>query len=252
MQEGNARVASKILRMPSRAPGTPARIRAMDARRERGDNGRPAPAGRPSLHRSAMRHLATLSLLLAAVAPHASRAHDRAPEPAAAATPAAPEEVPLVAYPLLSPETGMWRSARFGMTVEEVLAAFPGEAARLDPVLKLEDGNEVVVGIDRHQLLGVAFRVRFIFSGGKLALVSLRTLPDQYAKPETFERLAKHVAEQVRRRGEGSQDDNFIDLRQVRWKLRSTQVDLKYIPGVVVLLYHPPEAAGAGEKAGAR
>jgi hypothetical protein len=135
-----------------------------------------------------------------------------------------------------------WRSVDWGMTVEEVLKAFPGEAVRLDPEETLADGNTVAVAIDRYPVLDQKLRVRFVFSGGKLALVSLRTQPDRYAQPEYFAEVEKHLAAGFGGPGESSTDDNFIDLRQTRWRLPTRTADLKYIPGVVVILYYP--AAG--------
>src|SRR5512142_2089327 len=74
----------------------------------------------------------------------------------------------------IAPSGDGWRKARWGMTVEEVLKAFPGEAKRLDPELKLKDGNVVAAGIDGYSVASRAFDVRFVFEGGKLAIVSLR------------------------------------------------------------------------------
>jgi hypothetical protein len=124
------------------------------------------------------------------------------------------------------------------MTVEEVLRAFPGEARRLDPAERLADGNVVAAAIERFEVASTSFRVRFVFEGGKLALVSLRTPPDEYAAPEAFERLERHLAATFGAAGEVSRDDSFIDLRQTRWKLARGAVDLKYIPGVLVILHH--------------
>jgi hypothetical protein len=159
---------------------------------------------------------------------------------------AAPPEK--AASPIASPEdgNGEWRASRWGMTAEEVLRAFPGEARRLDPQEKLLDGNVVAVGIEHHELAWQDFRVRFVFENGKLALVSLRTPPDAYAKPEVFERVRAHLDEAFGRKGEYTSDENFIDMRQVRWRLPRGSVDLKFIPGVVVILYYRPGVKPAG------
>jgi hypothetical protein len=137
-----------------------------------------------------------------------------------------------------------WRAARWGMTVDEVVAAFPGEASKLDPPQTLADGNVVAVGIEKHLLDGQSLRVRFVFAGGRLALVSLRTPPDAYAQPEAFTRLQERLTAELGPPAAQDADDNLIDLRQTRWVRGGTAVDLKYIPGVVVVLYHPsPDAA---------
>jgi hypothetical protein len=138
-----------------------------------------------------------------------------------------------------------WGAARWGMSVDEVLRAFPGEAVKLDPEERLSDGNVVAVGIERRAVAGQAFRVRFVFEKGQLALVSLRTLPQGYAEPEVYERMEAHLSETLGPPVARDRDDNFIDLRQTRWRLPDAGVDLKYIPGVVVVLYHPGEAQQA-------
>lgn len=148
----------------------------------------------------------------------------------------------------LAPETGEWRAARWGMTVEEVLGAFPGEAARIAPELKLADGNSVAAGIERHELGGHAFRVRFIFEGGKLALVSLLAGHEKFVGPEAFEAMRRVLADRFQGPGELSKDDAFIDMRQVRWVLPRGRVDLKFIPGKLVVLHSRPEAEPAQGK----
>ena len=135
-----------------------------------------------------------------------------------------------------------WRAARWGMSEDEVLKAFPGEAGRLEQVLKLPDGNTVALGIQKYAIGATDFRVRFVFDrSGKLALVSLRTDPKAYAKPEVFEATRKALAERLGSPGAESSDDNFVDLRQVSWWTRRDRVDLKYVDGTVVVLYSPTD-----------
>ncbi len=149
--------------------------------------------------------------------------------PARAAAPAAPGE-------------GGWRAARWGMTQDEVLAAFPGEASRLEGAVKLADGNTVAVGIEKHAIGGTDFRVRFVFDpAGKLALVSLRTDPKTYAKPEVFLAARKALEQRLGAPGAESSDDNFVDLRQVTWWTPRDRVDLKHVNGTVVVLYSPTD-----------
>lgn len=132
-----------------------------------------------------------------------------------------------------------WRGARWGMGVEEVLASFPGEASRLPSEVKLEDGHVVSAGIERFDLGGVELRVRFVFSQSRLALVSLRTPPQKPVDAAVYDKLRRHLAEALGGAGEESKDDNFVDMRQTRWERGTTRIDLKYIPGTVVVLYSP-------------
>ncbi len=144
--------------------------------------------------------------------------------------------------PVANADDGGWRAARWGMTQDEVLKAFPTEAKPLDPPLKLADANKVAIGIDKHAIGATEFLAKFVFDpAGKLALVSLRTDPKTYAKAEVFEATRKALAEQLGKPGSESSDDNFVDLRQVSWWTKRDRVDLKYVDGVVVVLYSPTD-----------
>lgn len=137
------------------------------------------------------------------------------------------------------PAPGGWRAARFGMTPDEVLAAFPKEAVRISPEVKLADGNTIPVGIDGYVLEGLAFDVRFVFTGGKLALVSLRTPARKPADAEAYARLRDALARQWGPPLEETKDAAFIDMRQARWDRGPDRADLKYIPGVVAMIFYP-------------
>lgn len=134
-----------------------------------------------------------------------------------------------------------WQRLRWGMTVDEVLAAVPG-SVRIEPAPRLADGNVVAVGLDRLEVATAAFRVRFIFEGPGLALVSLRTAPDRYADGAAFDAVARHLEASWGAPSEVTRDADLVELRQTRWQLGRSTVDLKYIPGVVVILYHPAPA----------
>ena len=158
--------------------------------------------------------------------------------------------LPAVARAQAAPKAE-WRSARWGMTIDEVLKAFPGEAKRLETPLRLADGNVVAAGIDRHVLAGTAFRVRFVFdSSGGLVLVSLRTPESDYAKPEAIEAVEKALADRLGPPTWSGTSAEFVDMRQTTWKGPSGRVDLKWIPGVIVVMHaapsqQPPVAAPA-------
>lgn len=135
-----------------------------------------------------------------------------------------------------------WRAARFGMTPEEVLAAFPKEATRISPEVKLADGAIVAVGIDGFAFEGLTFDVRFVFAGGKLSLVSLRTPQKKYVDADAYARLHDSLVKQWGAPLEDTKDDAFVDLRQTRWNRGPERADLKYIPGVVAMIFYPRPA----------
>lgn len=138
-----------------------------------------------------------------------------------------------------------WRTARWGMTVEEVLRAFPGEATRLERSIALADGRVVAAGIDGHGVGPDRFQVRFVFEAGRLALVSLRTPERTYAPADRYAAVGALLAHELGGPGEETRDDTLVDLRQRRWEIGATRVDLEYIPGVVVVLYSPLAGAAA-------
>jgi hypothetical protein len=137
---------------------------------------------------------------------------------------------------------GDWRAARWGMTEDEVLKAFAGEAVRLEKRETLADGNVVALGIEKQTIRGTEFRVRFVFDpAGKLALVSLRTPPQKYATPEVFAATREALSERLGPPAASSSDDNFIDMRQASWWTARSRVDAKFIPGVVAVIYAPTD-----------
>jgi hypothetical protein len=139
-----------------------------------------------------------------------------------------------------------WGAARFGMTPDEVVVALRGEAVHLKPTVNLPDGNVVAVGIDGQAFEGLKVNVRFVFHEGKLALVSLRTLQGQYAEPAAYEATRKALLERWGKPIESASDANFIDMRQTRWDRGGSRVDLKYIPGVVAIVFYPAPAKRPG------
>ena len=137
------------------------------------------------------------------------------------------------------PPPEAWRAARWGMTPDEVLGVFPKEAFRPDPEVKLADGNVIAAAIDGFAFEGLNFDVRFIFTKGKLSLVSLRTPQKQPVDADAYARLRDALVKKWGPPLEETKDDAFIDMRQARWNRESGRADLKYIPGVVVLIHYP-------------
>lgn len=154
----------------------------------------------------------------------------------------APARTPADAAPAPAAMPG-WRAARFGMTPAEVLAAFPKEASAVSPPVKLADDNTIEARIDGFAFEGQTFDVRFIFEGGKLALVSLRTPQKTYVDADAYGRLREALVKAWGAPLEDTADANFIDMRQTRWNRGADRADLKYIPGVVAIIHYPRPAA---------
>jgi hypothetical protein len=140
-------------------------------------------------------------------------------------------------------EPGDWRAARWGMTEDEVVRALAGTAKKLPEPVKLADGNVIALEASDELVGGFAFQVRLVFdASGKLALVSLKSDPARSLRADAFEAVRKAVTEKLGRAGVYSSDDNFIDMRQETWRTPRTRVDVKYIPGSVVVMYSPNDA----------
>lgn len=160
-----------------------------------------------------------------------------------AEAPAAPAAAPsAAASPLAAPlldAASAWRTARWGMTAEEVVRAFPGQARKLAPEQRLADGKVVAVGIDAVAVDGLTYRVHFLFEGGKLALVSLKSLPAKLAAGSDYEALRARLAKETGQPGQERPPEGTVDYREIRFAAGGTAVDVKYLDGTLVLLYHP-------------
>jgi hypothetical protein len=145
---------------------------------------------------------------------------------------------------------GSWPDLRWGMTEPQVLAALPGRAARLDAPETLADGRVVSMGLEHFEVGGVDFRVRFVFAQGKLALVALKNYPARLATPDDYDRLHALLATKLAGAGTEVRESSVVDYRQARWDAAGERVDLKYIPGQLVLQHSPPVAAAPGPSPG--
>jgi hypothetical protein len=92
----------------------------------------------------------------------------------------------------------VWRAARWGMTRAEVLAAFPGEAQRLDPPVAFgpQAPGASDVAIPAYELDGMKFRALFGFEADALNRVHLSAIKAAEATCGDLERLLteKHTA----------------------------------------------------------
>ena len=141
-----------------------------------------------------------------------------------------------------APDATAWRGARWGMTPEEVLKAFPSEVKALPRPVPLPNGEVVLLGIDEVTVGGTRFEVRFVFGGGKLRLVSLRTPEKDHPEEQVYAALLRQLQAEMGSPGEENKDDRVVDTRVTRWVVGGTRIDLKYIPGLVVILRSPAPA----------
>ena len=85
---------------------------------------------------------------------------------------AAPTTIPPTTLPSPPP---VWRAARWGMTKAELLAAFPGEAQRLEQPADFgpKGAGSTDVAIPAYEIGGTKFRVLFGFDGDALTRIHL-------------------------------------------------------------------------------
>jgi hypothetical protein len=160
-----------------------------------------------------------------------------------------------------------WNRARWGMTEDEVLAAFGGEARRLattedyDFTARGQRKYFSSIGIDTLQIGSVKCSVRFLFfvDTRTLAYVLIRskTTVNQLIAEGDFTRLEKMLTEKYGPRTYGSEDRRRDGLgstidRQATWAMPKTKIELRflYMEGIItdVVLSYQPVAATKSER----
>ena len=123
-----------------------------------------------------MKYPAAVGLVVLALLPGCRNKEQPAPLPSAVPPPAA--TAPTTTTTTLPPPPPAWRGARWGMTKDEVLATFPGEATRLAqpaPFGPATPGSSDVA-IPAWDGAGAQFRVLFGFDGPRLGRVHLNAI----------------------------------------------------------------------------
>ncbi len=148
-----------------------------------------------------------------------------------------------------------WRNARWGMTVDEVVAAFPGEALRASPA-EIEKGA-APVRIDKCEIAGTSFQVRFFFyRASRLSQITLAPSSKRDASRPVFDSLATRLTEEY---GPPASDiaDQSMGLAGLRtaqkgWETAHARIGLTYMYGsgdpFLQLVYDAPARAGADDK----
>ncbi len=128
---------------------------------------------------------------------------------------------------------GVWRNARWGMTVDEVVAAFPGEAVRASPA-EIKKGAGAV-RIDRCEIAGTTFQANFHFyRSSRLTQIVLLPSSKRDASRAVFERLARMLTEKYGQPTDQHENQVLLgDLRQSdkSWKAADAEIGLVYMYG---------------------
>ena len=124
-----------------------------------------------------------------------------------------------------------WRNARWGMTAEEVLAAFPGEAQIKDPATRPWARTYCAVIIPRYEIEGSEFEVFFLFGDDSHTLESVHLHTPDKARPipEAYERLKPLLTQKYGKpASEGEERSRGNDDRNTYWFLPTTSIQLGY------------------------
>jgi hypothetical protein len=111
----------------------------------------------------------------------------------------------------------VWRTARWGMTKDEVLAAFPGEAQRLATPADFgpQAGGSTDVAIPAYEVDGMRFRVLFGFESDALNRVHLSAVK---AADTTCSDLEKLLTEKHSAPSDRSTTQTTVRGEQIVWK----------------------------------
>ncbi len=141
---------------------------------------------------------------------------------------------------------GAGRNARWGMTVDEVVAAFPGEAVRAS-LAEIEKGSGPV-RIDRCEIAGTNFQANFFFyKASRLTQITLGPSSKRDASRPLFDRLAKMLTEKYGQPATDVPDQSMgvagLRTTQKSWEAADARIILTYMYGgdpFLQLVYNAP------------
>ncbi len=148
-----------------------------------------------------------------------------------------------------------WQNARWGMTVDEVVAALPGKAVRASPA-EIEKGA-APVRMDECEIAGTNFQAGFFFyRASRLTKITFGPSSKRDASRAVFDRLAKMLTERYGPPTADVPDQSMgvADLRtaQKRWETADLRIGLTYMYGAgdpyLGLVYDAPARADADKK----
>jgi hypothetical protein len=147
----------------------------------------------------------------------ACRAKEQAAPPVSqqeASPSAAPTTIPTTTLPSPPP---VWRAARWGMTKAEVLAAFPGEAQRLEQPADFgpKGAGSTDVAIPAYEIEGTKVRVLFGFDGDALTRIYLSAAK---AGDATCGDLEKLLTQEHSAPADRSTTQTNLRREQIVWK----------------------------------
>jgi hypothetical protein len=123
-----------------------------------------------------------------------------------------------------------WRGAKWGMTEDEVMKAFPDEARRMPKAEAIAAGGFATIRLERVMFLESPFSARFIMdqaTNGRLNAVSFRMDKSEKFLGPVFNRLEQSLTEKYGKpiyRHDDANKEGLDELRQ--WKKGTTRIEL--------------------------
>jgi hypothetical protein len=127
-----------------------------------------------------------------------------------------------------SASTPAWREAKWGMTEEEVLAAFPGEARRLPKPVVFSEQATATLEIPSVDVAGKPYNVTFQFSPATRKLVHIQLKHESDTAPISvmFDELRTRLIEKY---GQPADHSEGGDTRDITWFQNDTEIQLALI-----------------------
>jgi hypothetical protein len=135
-----------------------------------------------------------------------------------------------------------WREAKWGMTENEILITFKGEAVRLE---KIEEYSSwyAPIGIIDYEIAGDKYKVHFLIDKDKKVLQQVNIIADEGFKEIRYKKLEQILTEKY---GTPSFKNSDKNESKIAWNFPSTIIELTYIhmkPVIenLTVIYHPPK-----------
>ncbi len=137
-----------------------------------------------------------------------------------------------------------WREAKWGMTEDEILKAFKGEAVHLD---KAQDWDQLnlyaSIGINNYDINGDKYNVYFAMdkTAKTLKMIQIYAADKQYGLFQMrFKNLEPIFTEKYGAPSFKDNSDRIVNKSVVAWYFPSTKIELQYMDYSLMITYSVP------------
>ena len=151
-------------------------------------------------------------------------------------------------------DPGGWTAAKWGMTENQVLAAFRDQARKLAQAVRYGGGSFASVRIDSVEIGVITYRVDFIFQPSDSTLEAVNLAPADESPgiaAAAYDHLEQSLTQKYGQPGYRKDgDDARVTSQMVRkvltWRLMKTEISLSYMSDAIMtmtrLVYRPVQA----------